>query len=280
MEIRVPSFDELIWPTIVALRQLGGSASIGELLALVIDNEGIAPDTASIPHTDGLQSRLAYNMGRARSYLRRVGALESSPRGVWSLTDRGHAMTEDDARRVPDVILDRGDIRPSIATAESPPCRHGETEEAWKIGLLTTARGMHPDAFERLTQRLLREAGFSRVEVTGRRGDGGIDGTGTLRVNLLSFQVLFQCKRYTGTVGSPEIRDFRGAMRGRCDKGLFITTGSFSIEAQREASRDGAPAIDLIDGDQLCDLLKRYKLGVETKQVEEVSVDADWFGRI
>jgi restriction system protein len=139
---------------------------------------------------------------------------------------------------------------------------------------------MPPDAFERLAQRILREAGFIKVEVTGRSGDGGIDGLGVLRVNLLSFQVLFQCKRYQGTVGSGAVRDFRGAMVGRCDKGLMITTGTFSNDAKGEATRDGAPAIDLIDGDLLCDLVKQLKLGIQIEMVERVVVDADWFAKV
>jgi restriction system protein len=138
-------------------------------------------------------------------------------------------------------------------------------------------RGLSPDAFERLAQRLLREAGFLKVEVTGRSGDGGIDGIGVLRINLLSFQVLFQCKRYQGSVGAGAIRDFRGAMVGRSDKGLLITTGTFTADAKREATRDGAPAIELIDGDQLCDLLKQLKLGVRTEMVEKMTVEPVWF---
>jgi restriction system protein len=137
--------------------------------------------------------------------------------------------------------------------------------------------GLSPAAFERLAQRVLREAGFLKVEVTGRSGDGGIDGSGVLRVNLLSFQVLFQCKRYQGSVGPSAIRDFRGAMVGRTDKGLFITTVTFTPDAIQEATRDGAPAIELIDGDQLCDLLKQLKLGVRTELVEKMSVEPIWF---
>ena len=83
-----------------------------------------------------------------------------------------------------------------------------------------------------------------------------------MRVNLISFHVRFQCKRYAGSVGASEIRDFRGAMVGRADKGLFITTGRFTRDAAREAVRDGAPAIDLIDGLDLCGLLMELELGV------------------
>jgi restriction system protein len=138
---------------------------------------------------------------------------------------------------------------------------------------------MKPDAFERLAQRLLRESGFVKVEVSGKSGDGGIDGSGVLRMNLISFQVLFQCKRYKGSVASEVVRNFRGAMQGRADKGLIITTGTFTAEARREATRDGAPAIDLIDGEALCQLLKDKRLGVDVRQVvhEEIAIVPEFF---
>ncbi len=126
----------------------------------------------------------------------------------------------------------------------------------------------------------MRASGFIKVQVTGRKSDGGIDGIGVLRIALLSFQVFFQCKRYIGSVGPGEIRDFRGAMVGRTDKGLFITTGTFTSEAKKEAVRDGAPALDLIDGEQLCILLKDLKLGIETKSIEVVAIDTDWFSHL
>ena len=140
-----------------------------------------------------------------------------------------------------------------------------------------TGGAMDPSAFERLSQRLLREAGFTKVEVRGKTGDGGIDGLGVLRVNLVSFQVYFQCKRWKGGVGAKEIRDFRGALQGRADKGLFITTGHYTPAASDEATRDGAIAIDLIDGDRLCELLKENGLGVATEMVERVRIDGSWF---
>ncbi len=149
---------------------------------------------------------------------------------------------------------------------------------AWADRLLEVLGGIEPAAFERLCQRILRESGFTRVEVTGRSGDGGIDGIGVLRVNLVSFHVLFQSKRWKGSVGAGVIRDFRGAMVGRADKGLVITTGTFTAEARREATRDGAPAIDLVDGEALCGLLKDLKLGLKVQLVEHVEVDASFFG--
>ena len=137
---------------------------------------------------------------------------------------------------------------------------------------------MLPDAFERLAKRILRESGFVQVEVTGRTGDGGIDGKGIMRLSgLLSFHVIFQCKKYQGSVSASDIRDFRGAMIGRADKGLFITTGTFTSSAVKEATRDGAPPINLIDGDQLADKLKELGLGIKREMVEKVTVDSDWF---
>jgi len=137
------------------------------------------------------------------------------------------------------------------------------------------------DAFERLTKRILRESGFVQVEVTGRSGDGGIDGKGIMRLGgLLSFHVVFQCKKYQSAVSSSDIRDFRGAMIGRADKGLFITTGTFTRDAVREATRDGAPPIDLVDGDQLADKLKDLGLGIKKEMVEMVTVDQNWFRNI
>lgn len=139
---------------------------------------------------------------------------------------------------------------------------------------------MSAAAFERLCQRVLRESGFTRVEVTGRSGDGGIDGIGVLRVNLVSFHVLFQCKRWKSSVGPAVVRDFRGAMVGRADKGLILTPATFSPDARREATRDGAPAIDLVDGETLCALLKSLKLGIHVRLVEEVEVDSSFFSAI
>jgi restriction system protein len=143
---------------------------------------------------------------------------------------------------------------------------------------------MEASAFERLIQRFLRESGFIQVEITGRSGDGGIDGRGIMRLGgLLSFHVIFQCKKWQGAVGASQIRDFRGAMVGRADKGLFVTTGTFTKDAAREAIRDGAPAIDLVDGDhQLVQKLKELSLGVKTEkvEVEKVTVDKNWFSSI
>jgi restriction system protein len=273
-----------MWPALNALKAMGGSASNEELLAKIIELEHIPESVQTFLHTDHRQTKLGYNLAWAKTYLKRVGATENSTRGVWSLTDVGERMSEQDCEKVRAMVR-RQDAERKRAKDEQVPensstISERSPEEFWKDTLIGVLRQMLPDAFERLAQRILREAGFIKVEVTGRSGDGGIDGLGVLRVNLLSFQVLFQCKRYQGTVGAGAVRDFRGAMVGRCDKGLMITTGTFSNDAKGEATRDGAPAIDLIDGDLLCDLVKQLKLGIQIEMVERVVVDADWFAKV
>ena len=171
--------------------------------------------------------------------------------------------------------------RDETTTSEIDNLSEELEELSWESEILDALRAIEPNAFERLSQRLLRELGFVNVEVTGKSGDGGIDGVGAIKVGtVLSFQVVFQSKRYIGSVGSPQIRDFRGAMMGRADKGLFITTGNFTRDAKVEAKRDGAPPIDLIDGNQLAEHLKELSLGVKVELVEKVTVDKSWFKNI
>ena len=157
-----------------------------------------------------------------------------------------------------------------------------DSESKWTEQLLGVLLELAPDAFERLAQRILREAGFRNVEVLGKSGDGGIDGVGVYRVSLVSFRVFFQCKRYRHPVGPGAVRDFRGAMAGRGEKGLLITTATFTPSAREEANRDGAPPVELIDGGVLCNLLKEYEFGVSTRirQVEVVEIDSAFFDKI
>ena len=149
----------------------------------------------------------------------------------------------------------------------------------WVEVVLDRLLQLSPGAFERLAQRVLREAGFRDVQVLGQSGDGGLDGVGTLRVSLISFPIYFQCKRYQNPVGAGAVRDFRGAMAGRGEKGLPITTSTFTRDAQAEASRDGAPPIELVTGQELAELLKSYQLGVLTTEriVEDIEVHPGFF---
>jgi len=279
--VKIPTFDELMNPMWRALRALGGSGSIEEIYDKVIELEQLPEDVLSQPHDPekSTQTEVAYRLAWARTYLKKYGFLENSTRGIWAITAQANDIEKVNAQEVVKAI--RASARKNGETVETDKAAPQEViaEEEWKQKLhRLLTKNLNPAAFERLVQRLLRESGFSQVEVTGRTGDGGIDGRGIARIHgLMSFHVLFQCKRYQGSVGAPEIRDFRGAMVGRSDKGLFITTGTFTPAAVKEATRDGAPAIDLIDGNDLAEKLKEFGLGVRTATVEVVSVEDGWF---
>ena len=280
-EIEVPTYDQLIWPTIKALKALGGSGSNEEIYDKIVEIEGYPEEVQQVAQPGHHNPKLMYRCFWARTYLKKYGAIESTARGVWVLLDKGKKLTEEEAEKIPPSIRKQYYKKRKNQKEEEPIKPESEIEEesitSWKEELLSVIQSINPEAFERLAQRILRENGFIKVQVTGRSGDGGIDGVGILRINLLSFHVSFQCKRYQGSVGSGHIRDFRGAMIGRGDKGLFITTGNFTADACKEASRDGAPAIDLIDGEDLCDLLKSLKMGVQTEMVEKVTLTPEWF---
>ena len=255
---------------------------------------GLSDDIIQVPQQGKQQGKtnktaLEYELDWARTYLRKYGLIDSSARGVWVLTVEGHETEHVDAQAVCDSYrqsLKQKPTRKQTKSEEAPLAKKIENSAEdpadetvdWREDLLDTLQNIPPDAFERLCQRLLRESGFIEVEVTGKSGDGGIDGRGIIRLaGLISFPVLFQCKRYSGSVGASDVRDFRGAMAGRAEKGLILTTGRFTQEAQREATRDGVPLIDLIDGEFLMDKMKDLNLGVSVKKVVEVNRDWDGF---
>jgi restriction system protein len=284
----VPSYVDLLWPTLRAIRAIGDSGSIEEIVEKVVELEGFTEEQQSVLHGDGPGSEIQYRLAWSRTYLKGMGLLDNSARGVWALTDKGRDPSLDEATvlklhaEYTAQLRVRQRARRKAERDREPAAGDQSGQESgrdWKEELLDALLAMPPAGFERLAQRLLREAGFISATVMGRSGDGGIDGLGVYRLSLVSFPVYFQCKRYRGSVGPGVVRDFRGAMAGRGDKGLLITTGSFTGDAKREATRDGAPPIDLIDGDGLCELLKKYELGVETtvRQVEEITVRSGFF---
>lgn len=285
---KIPTFDSLMNPLLKALNSLGGSGSIDEIYEKVIQNEKINEEILSVLH-DKEKSNLTevgYRLAWARTYLKKFGFLENSTRGIWALTKKARENDKVIPQEVVKHVREQ-DKKDKLNDEKNKNAENGIEEtpdesEEWRNKLYNIlTKQLSPQGFERLIQRLLRESGFVQVEVTGRSGDGGIDGKGIAKVHgFMSFHVIFQCKKYQGSVSSSEIRDFRGAMVGRADKGLFITTGSFSPSAVKEATRDGAPPIDLVDGDQLAEKLKEFHLGISTELVEKVAVNESWFSTI
>ncbi len=272
-------FDDLMNPVLQALKQLGGSGTNEEINNKVAEIAKIPSEQLEVLHNPekGGMTEIEYRLMWTRTYLKKYGLIDNSSRGVWSLTAQGNRVDRVDER---EVVRHGRDQLKKDKKAEGVGEEQPDRKVEWQEELLGVILDLSPSAFERLVQRLLRESGFVQVEVTGQTGDGGVDGHGILRLGgFLSFRIIFQAKRWKGSVGPSQIRDFRGAMVGRADKGLLITTGTFSKDAIKESTRDGAPAIDLVDGDQLVEKLKALSLGVQTKkiEVEQVSINRDWF---
>lgn len=275
-------FDDMMDAVIQALKALGGSGTNEEINNKVVEILNIPPDQFDILHNPekGGMTEIEYRLMWTRTYLKLYGAIENSTRGVWSITEKGSKIGSVDQKEVVHIVreLMRNSKKETTEIVDEP-----NNKVRWQEDLLDVILNMTPSAFERLIQRLLRESGFVQVEVSGQPGDGGVDGHGILRLGgLLSFHVIFQAKRWKGSVGASQVRDFRGAMVGRADKGLLITTGAFTKDAIKEATRDGAPAIDLVDGDQLVEKLKQLSLGVTTNkiEIEQVSIDPKWFAAL
>lgn len=262
-----------------ALRSLGGSASTNDVYDWMANKLQLSPDERYRRDPNGnirFQNRVQW----ARQHLVRNGLIDGSRRGVWTLTPEGAKaqLTLEQSQELAAKSRSAAQIRrprnqpqtvhqPELEENSAPP------EQAEENSLIAVLQSLPPSGFERLCKRLLHECGFERVEVTGRAHDGGIDGHGILRVNpLYALKVIFQCKRYQGAVSRAQVGDFRNAMLGRADKGILITTGYFSPDAEREASREGVPPIELVDGDRLVELFELKQLGLRRKEIFEVDL--------
>lgn len=279
-------YDDLFNPTLTALHNLGSSGSVEELEEQVATILSLTDEQVNEIHR-GNTSKLTYRLAWARNYLKRFGLLENSSRGVWALTEEGLKIKSVDKEVVKKKVV-ADDRKERLSKSKTSKSENNDVEEieeiqkfSWQEEIIEELQSITPNAFERLCQRLLRELGFQNVEVTGQTNDGGIDGKGMLRLGgVLSFHVIFQAKRYKGSVSPSIVRDFRGAMVGRADKGLIITTGTFTREAKKEAQRDGAPPIDLMDGNDLAEKLKELGLGIDIELVEKVTIKKEWFKTI
>lgn len=279
-----PEFVKYIGPVITALRELGGSGRPDEVRGTIARSLNISEEEQAVPLPSGVQSRFENQVHWARFYLAKGGYIDASRHGVWTLADKALALGKVSAAQARDIYRavvaefakSRG--KASVATqaehTDEVVAPGGEIEHAfvgYREAVGARLQALPASGFERFCQRLLRESGFEEVKITGRSGDGGIDGIGILQVNaLVSFKVLFQCKRYTGSVTPSQVRDFRGAMMGRADKGIVITTGSFTSDARKEAVRDGVPAIELVDGEKLVSMLEQLELGLKPRRTFEV----------
>lgn len=274
-QVKGPEFIRFFRPILELIRQSGGTSTPAEIVDRSIEMANVSESEQEAVDENG-QSRIKNQLHWARQYLVWDGYLDSSRRGVWSLTNKGRSVDVNElnplevCKSVQSGRFQTKQSQKQNAPSTEPLAEDSEIQDH-RSRLIESIRSLSPDGFERLSQRLLRESGFQHVTVTGRAGDGGIDGIGTLQVNpFVSFNVLFQCKRYQGTVTPSQVRDFRGAMMGRADKGIIITTGTFTLEAKKEARRDGVSPIELVDGDVLVDMFERLELGLIPKRTYDI----------
>lgn len=291
-----PTYTELIIPTYDALKQLGGSGTNNEIYERVIVNLNLSDEVLDEPHLGSLnQSEVEYQLAWARTYLKNYGIIVNSARSVWSITSEYASELTVSAKEIVAFTVQKNAKKREMAKSNDKPDGKMDKPEddidsnddvefpdevkPWRQQLANVLQNMDPYGVERLSQRLLRECGFTQVSVTKKSGDGGIDGTGKLKINgIVSFNVAFQCKRYKGLVSSGDIRDFRGSLTTDIEKGIFITTGSFSKAAKDEATTPGKKQIDLIDGEEFISKLAEYSIGV--KEVKTYEIDEDFFAKI
>ena len=274
-----PEFIRFFRPILEVLQSLGGTGTAGEIVDQSIERAKVTEAEQEAINKNG-QSRIKNQVHWARQYLVWGGYLDASKRGVWGLTDKARAVALDAIdplnffKTVHTAIVEKRRAN-DIPEDEQPVPEETDVTDH-RSRLLEIIKGLPPEGFERLCQRLLRESGFQQVTVTGQTGDGGIDGIGILKVNpFVSINVLFQCKRYQGSVSPSKVRDFRGAMQGRADKGLILTTGTFTLDAKKESRRDGVPPIELVDGDTLIDMFEQLEIGLVPRRT--FAVDERFF---
>jgi restriction system protein len=279
--MEMPQYNEMFNPLLEALHELGGSGSIEEINNKVIELQNYPAEIVDILHGEGPTTEIEYRLAWSRTYLKKYGLLENSSRGIWAISNDKHNVKKINPKEVVDFVYSLLKDKKDKSNDNSIIEDNESENKTWQEELIELLFSLSPGAFERLVQRILRESGFSQVEVTGKTGDGGIDGKGIFKIaGLISFNVLFQCKRWQNSVSASEIRDFRGALQGRADKGLFVTTGSFTRDAIKEASRDGATPIDLLDGEALVNKIKELKLGISIDYIEKININKKWFESI
>lgn len=282
--LAIPNYATLIEATFSALKILGGSGKNDEINSKVAEILELSNEVQDIPHLNSSSlSEVNYRCAWARTILKNYGALENSARSVWTIKPEFTGIDSVDGVIVEKFRNIKSEKTQKFDTAEEKMEEQGvdvpEEVKPWRKRLYEVLINMDPYGFERLTQRVLRECGFTNVVVTKKSGDGGIDGTGKLKINgIFSFNIAFQCKRYQGSVGAGDIRDFRGSLTTDIEKGVFITTGSFSKPAIEEACNPGKQQIDLIDGEEFITKLAEFGIGV--KEVKDYEIDEQFFAKI
>jgi restriction system protein len=281
-------FTKWFGPLLDAIRDLGDSGKPREASNRIAKNLKL-PDSILDATLKSGESKFHNQVAWARQYLVWEGLLDSSKHGTWRLTDKGK-ITHLDEKKSHQLFLkwvaihrkNRALTNESTAGSslpdeqdEVPP---NESDQRFSLKLIDVLRQLSPTGFEKVCRELLRESGFENVEITASGADDGIDGYGNWELNpFMSFKVMFQCKRYKEdrSVSRAQVGDFRNAMMGRAEKGIFMTTSTFSNAATQEAKREGVPQIELVDGERLVKMFEKVQLGLVKKEI--FAVDHAYF---
>lgn len=272
-----PEFLKYVAPVLTTLQANGGAGNSSNVIEQIIESLGITEEELEEATSNG-QSRIRNQIQWARFYLFKAGLIDNAQRGIWRLTNEGleKNLSDEDVYTLFKGVQESVKKSPTL-TPKKPELKFEETtteDEEHSVGLLTLIQNLPATGFEKLCKRLLTEIGINDIIITGGSGDQGIDGKGIVKLNdVVSLNIVFQCKRYKETVSPHHVRDFRGAMQGRGEKGLIITTGRFTKEAKNEASRDGVTPIELIDGDRLVELFEKHHLGLKPVTVFEIDYE-------
>ena len=277
IKMKGPEFLKYIKPVLTTLQENGGAGNSSSVVEQVIEKLGISDEELGETTSNG-QSRIRNQIQWARFYLFKADLIDNSQRGIWRLSNVGLEKNlsdndvyllfkgvQENVKKLPVVIPKKTELKFEEDTTE---------DEEHSLGLLNRIQSMPASGFEKLCKRLLTEIGINDITIKGGSGDQGIDGKGLVKLNdVVSLNIVFQCKRYKETVSPHHVRDFRGAMQGRGEKGLIITTGRFTKEAKNEANRDGVTPIELIDGDRLVELFEKHHLGLKPVTVFEIDYE-------
>jgi len=266
-----PKQSEIEIPLLLEIDKAGGKARPQDVYAKVAQHfsqltaEDLERHLESSPSINKWQNHVQW----ARQKLIVKGELDGSVRGVWKLTDLGKKRIE--VTPTPSPVPPP---KPEEITLQDLLESH---ESAVRARLADKLRNLDPTDFEVFSKDLLQALGFAEVKVTQRSRDGGIDGFGKLRQGIVKIDAAFQCKRWQGVVPRPEIDRFRGAISGKFDQGIFLTTSSFSQEALDASIRPGAVPIIMVDGEKMLELMIQNGIGVLRRPLQLLDIDEDFF---
>lgn len=277
--LKGPEFLKYINPVLTALQANGGAGNSSDIIEQVIEELNITEADLEETTSNG-QSKIRNQIQWARFYLFKAGLIDNAQRGIWRLTNEGldKKLTNEGVYSLFKTVQENVKKKPTPKPTKTEPTYENipTEDEEHSQSLINIIQNLPPAGFEKLCKRLLTEIGINEISITGGSGDQGIDGKGIVKLNdVVSLNIVFQCKRYKETVSPHHVRDFRGAMQGRGEKGLIITTGRFTKEAKNEANRDGVTPIELIDGDRLVELFEKFRLGL--KPVTVFEIDQEFF---